>query len=264
MAMNADKIIARYCDGSREEGRSICGRYDYAMEYKYTKRLLDKYITKQHTVLEVGCGTGYYGMYLADKCKSYTGVDITPGNINVFNMKICNKNLTNLNAFIGDATNLCTVDSGFYDIVLTLGPMYHLPPSERDMVFAESGRVCKPGGIIMFAYINKMGHYITGCLSQPDKYPNPQKNKSILRDGIDDTREDIYWFSSPEEMEREAEKSGLYVLENLGVDFLLIPDMCNLESNRRNEWGEIADILCAGKSYTGFSNHAVMVCRNKL
>ena len=81
MASNANNIISSYGDGSREENRSTGKRADYNMEYKYTKRILNKYITRNSFVLEIGCGTGYYGMYLSDKCYKYTGVEIATGNI---------------------------------------------------------------------------------------------------------------------------------------------------------------------------------------
>lgn len=45
-----NQIIARYGDGMWEENRSSGERADYIMEFKYTKRLLDKYITKECSV----------------------------------------------------------------------------------------------------------------------------------------------------------------------------------------------------------------------
>ena len=261
MASNAKNVIGRYGDGMREENRSSGNRADYIMEYKYTKKILDRYITKECEILEIGCGTGYYGIYLADKCKKYTGVDITPGNISIFDKKIKDMNLSNINAVVGDATDLKFFEDNSYDIVLTFGPVYHLPPEEGDLVFAESRRICKADGIIMFAYINKIGVYFTGCINEPEKYPNIQKNKSLLTDGIDDTRDNIYWFTMPEDMERTAQKFGLTVIENLGVDFTLMPEIY-IKSDRENEWEEISDFLCKSKSCTGFANHAVMICRN--
>lgn len=261
MASNAKNIIARYGDGTREENRNSGNRADYLMEYKYTKRLLDKYITKECSVLEIGCGTGYYAIYLADKCNRYTGVDITPGNIEIMNKKIIDIGLKNVDAIVGDATDLNFIKDNSYDVVLTFGPMYHLPLKESNLVLTESKRICKSGGIIMLAYINKMGVYLGSCLNEPEKYPNSQKNKSILFDGIDDTRDNIYWFSMPEDMEMNANKFKLTVLENLGVDFVFIPEMYSQTSERKEAWNEMADFLSSSKSCTGFSNHAVMVCK---
>lgn len=47
MAKNAEKIIKRYGDGSREENRNSGERADYIMEYKYTKKLLNNYISPE-------------------------------------------------------------------------------------------------------------------------------------------------------------------------------------------------------------------------
>ena len=262
MASNAKKIIERYGDGTREESRSSGSRADYIMEYNYTKKILNRYITKESEVLEIGCGTGYYGIYLSDKCKKYTGVDISSGNIEIFNKKIKADNLSNVNAVTGDATDLYDFKDNSYDIVLTFGPVYHLPPEESELAFAESKRICKTNGIIMFAYINKIGVYLTGCINEPNKYPNEQKNKSLLKEGIDDTRDDIYWFTTPEDIEITVQKFELSVIENLGVDFTLIPEMYSQTSERKNIWEEIVDFLSKSKSYTGFANHAVMVCKN--
>jgi ubiquinone/menaquinone biosynthesis C-methylase UbiE len=120
MAKNATKITDYYGDGSREDGRTSGNRADYQMEYKYTKRLLNKFIEQADDVLEIGCGTGYYGLYLADKCKLYTGVDLTPGNIELFKRKIP---APNIQAIVGDATNLSQLEDNTYDVVMAFGPM---------------------------------------------------------------------------------------------------------------------------------------------
>ena len=80
MASNEKLIIDRYSDANREENRALRSRSD-GVEFHYTKKYICQFVTSQSSVIEIGCGTGYYGMFLADKCKSYLGVDITPNNI---------------------------------------------------------------------------------------------------------------------------------------------------------------------------------------
>ncbi|MEA4832672.1 hypothetical protein SDC9_153283 [bioreactor metagenome] len=82
MSSNQDKIFARYSRHS-EDGRETISRTN-SLEYYYTKKHLEGFITKESKVLEVGCATGYYGMHYADKCGEYVGIDIYPPHIKIF------------------------------------------------------------------------------------------------------------------------------------------------------------------------------------
>src|SRR5215471_9506567 len=126
MASNEKLVFARYSDQC-EEGRSKISRAD-SLEFYFTKKLLEKFISKKSKVIEIGCGTGYYGMFLHDKCNEYIGVDITPENIKLFNEKIEQEKILNITTFVGDGTNLVNISDNEYDVVLIFGPMYHLPP----------------------------------------------------------------------------------------------------------------------------------------
>ena len=59
MSSNYDKIAARYSQSNGEDRRETESRHN-ALEFYYTKKHLDGYITKEKRVLELGCGTGYY------------------------------------------------------------------------------------------------------------------------------------------------------------------------------------------------------------
>mgnify|MGYP003293053522 CR=1 FL=1 len=60
----------------------------------------------------------------------------------------------NITIVQGDAVNLHMLKNDEYDIVLHLGPMYHLSAeSERKAAVSEALRVTKPNGIVFMAYI---------------------------------------------------------------------------------------------------------------
>lgn len=212
MASNKDKILTQYGDGVRENCRASVTRSS-SLEFYYTKKHLEGMITKDSKILEVGCATGHYGIYYSNKCKEYVGVDIVQSHIEIFNQKIAENKIKNVSCQVGDATNLTNIPDNSFDIVLCLGPMYHLLSEERELAFIEAIRVCKSGGLLAFAYINKIGVYAGACVHDDEyyrkTYPNENANKFILTRGTDDLKPETFFFTTPEDMNITAEQYGL-------------------------------------------------------
>lgn len=262
MASNQKLVIEKYQSG-KEDNRAIKSRYA-GLEFYYTKKHVDEYITPESSVIELGCGTGYYAMHYADKCKEYLGVDISPANIAIFQEKIRERNLKNVTAQVGDATNMPQFPDGSFDVVLCLGPLYHLPPAERERVFAESKRLCKDGGVVAFAYICKVGLYTGCCIHEEfkDIYPSEAGNELVLKQGRDNLRPDLYFYTMPEDMEATAQKHGLRKIKNLGTDFsIMVSTVNDADEERFCLLRPVLDKMAAYESCTGMSNHALLVCR---
>lgn len=260
MSSNEDKIREKY-QSQKEDGRAALSRAS-GLEFHYTKKILGEYITAPSSGIELGCATGYYGMYFAEKCKKYVGVDISPENIALFNEKIENAGLKNVSAVVGDAANMCGFCDNSFDVVLALGPMYHLPSEEREIVFSECKRICKSGGIIALAYISPMGAYLKGCLMAPNTYPNQKANEYVLEKGIDDLQTDVFFFATPEQITERAKVHGLAVLKNVGVDFTFDDKLINEMSDEQYEaWMVLSDYIITSESCAGLSNHSLLICR---
>lgn len=259
MSKNADRILEQYISG-KEDGRANLSR-STSLEFHYTKKHLEGLIKNTDRVLEVGCATGHYGFHYADQCQEYLGVDIVPEHINIFNQKITESQINNVACQIVDATNLQGISDDYFDVVLCLGPMYHLQSDERDLVFAECARVCKDGGVIAFAYINKIGVYAGACVMD-SRYPNELANKCVLVNGTDDIRPDTFFFTTPEEMNTIAAKYGLSKIKNLGTDFFVTMNIVDSMCNEQFEiMRPLYDHMTSHESCTGMSNHALLVCR---
>ena len=263
MSADRDKIYTQYGDGTWEDGRAASSRVA-SLEFRYTKKHLEGYIMPDSRVLEVGCATGYYGMYYAKKCHEYVGVDICPVHIEIFRGKIAESGLKSLTCQVGDAINLEGIPDESFDVELCLGPMYHLPKEERTLVFAQCSRVCKTSGIVAFAYINRIGVYAGACVhgSLREKYPNPQANDFILRRGVDDIKPDTFFFTTPEEMQEAAKEQGLVKLKNLATDFYLDTAVTDaMDDEKFGLFLELYDQMTSHESCTGMGNHALLVCR---
>ena len=260
MAKNKDKILMQYSSG-KERGRPTSDR-NTSLEFHYTKKHLEGFVKPDDKVLEVGCGTGYYGLYFADKCSAYHGIDIVPIHIELFERAIKDRGYANVTCELGDATNLDTISDSSYDVVLCLGPLYHLPQHEREFVFSECKRVCKDGGILAFSYINKIGVYACACIYDSTHYPNETANELVLLKGEDDLRPDTFFYTTPEEIKRLAQKHGLSVIKNLGTDFFIALGIVNTMTDEQFEiMRPLYDQMTTHESCTGMSNHALILCK---
>jgi SAM-dependent methyltransferase len=263
MASN-ENYIRDWYSKKEEDKRAYISRAG-GLEFHFTKKLLEKHITKHSKVIEIGCATGYYGMFLYDKCEEYVGVDLSPDNIKIFNEKIKEGKIKNILTMVGDATNLSQINKDEFNVVLVLGPMYHLPPEERDLVFEEAKRICKADGIIMFAYINKLGAYLQeGILTDPNRYPNRYTNDCVLVKEISDDTPGLFFFTSSGKIRESAESHGLIVIKNLGVNFFFNRELVNNMDEEKYEcWLEFSEYLCNDESCTGLSNHSILICKKK-
>lgn len=262
MSLNQDKIIENYSRGI-EDGRAARDR-STGLEFHYTKKHLDGYIKPNDRVLEIGCATGYYGFYYAGKCSEYRGVDIVPLHIEIFQKKIRESGLENISCAVGDATNLAGIADGSYDVVLCLGPMYHLSFDEREKCFAECYRVCREGGIAAFSYINLIGVYAGACIFDSATYPNSKANEAVFEHGTDDLRPGMFYYTTPEEINDRAAKHGFRKLLNLGTDFFVMTDVVNrMDDERFETMRPLYDQMTSHESCTGMSNHALLICRKE-
>ena len=100
------------------------------IEFVTTTRVLDEIIGTNSKILDCAAGTGIYAFWFADKGHDVTATDITPRHIDIINRTLTNKNY-HMNTSVLDATDMsCFADDSF-DIVLNMGPFYHLITEEQ-------------------------------------------------------------------------------------------------------------------------------------
>ncbi|MGN0461517.1 MAG: class I SAM-dependent methyltransferase, partial [Ruminococcus sp.] len=143
--------IIEYYNNYDEEGR--LKKKNRSPEYITTMRYIEKYLTPNSKIIEIGAGTGRYSITLAERGYDVTAVELVPHNIKIMKSKI--KPEHNIKIYEGNACDLSFIGSDTYDIVLLLGPMYHLFTDEdKHKAISEAIRVSKKGGIIYSAYCN--------------------------------------------------------------------------------------------------------------
>lgn len=135
------------------------------LEYEMTLRILDKYLPGKGRVLDLGGATGVYSFPLAEK-----GYDVYLADLSeTLVQKARAKDKAGLlkGCDVVNATNLGRYQDAFFDVVLALGPFYHLTDAaERSRAVKEIARVLKPGGLVLAAFIP----YLAGSVAIVDRY----------------------------------------------------------------------------------------------
>jgi ubiquinone/menaquinone biosynthesis C-methylase UbiE len=132
---------------------------EYApIEFAVTSRYLNKMISDQAVVADVGVGTGHYAELLAKKgCNLYL-LDLSQRLLEAActRLKNCNCDSQILDTYNISAISLEPLKAKVCDAVLLLGPLYHLCSlKERQGAVAEAARILKPEGIISAILILK-------------------------------------------------------------------------------------------------------------
>ena len=122
------------------------------VEFLTTMRYIERFIRPGDRVLEIGAGTGRYSHALARQGYAVDAVELVEHNIEVFRQNTLPEE--NVRIVQGNALDLSAFPDRTYDIVLLLGPLYHLYNDEdKRQALREAIRVTKKGGVVFAAYV---------------------------------------------------------------------------------------------------------------
>lgn len=120
------------------------GRTTYNL---FFRRLLRKYINKDSTILELGCGRASLTISLASEIQRLVGVDISETALDQAQKYAKQRNLGNTEFYIDDCTRMKTEER--FDVVWSQGLMEHFENPE--IVAQEHFRMLKPGGVALIS-----------------------------------------------------------------------------------------------------------------
>lgn len=152
----ADPSVASYYTEFDEHSRltSSFGQ----LEFLRTMELLSRNLPPPPAVvLDIGGGTGPYSEALGKLGYETHLLDAMPKHIETAKLRSAVASVV-----VGDARELNWPDK-FAEVVLLLGPLYHLAgPSDRNTALREARRVLKPGGVLVGAAISRFASLVDG------------------------------------------------------------------------------------------------------
>jgi SAM-dependent methyltransferase len=147
--MHLDPDIRAFYDRGREADRLLGGFPSGPLELERTKELIDRHLPDGRLrILDVGGGPGVYATWLMGRGHAVRLVEPVP-------LHVEQATAAGVDAELGDARSLTQPDASA-DVVLLLGPLYHLlDASDRDLALREAHRVLRPGGRLFAAAISR-------------------------------------------------------------------------------------------------------------
>lgn len=109
----------------------------------------EKILNKDHVVLDLGCGTGRWSKFLADKVKFIEAVDPSSA---IFSAAKLLNNMPNVRAVMSDIDNLPYHEESF-DFAISLGVLHHIP-NTRAALRKLVKKVKLNGHVLIYLYYN--------------------------------------------------------------------------------------------------------------
>jgi 2-polyprenyl-3-methyl-5-hydroxy-6-metoxy-1,4-benzoquinol methylase len=219
-----DEIRTYYEDDFDESQRIVKGLHE--LELVRTREIVERHLPPGPLrVLDVGGGPGVHAMWLAELGHQVELVDPMPRHVAAARA-LADSGLP-ITADTGDARRLTQADDRF-DVVLMLGPLYHLTErGDRVQAWREALRVAKPGGVVIGAAISRFVSVFDGIAA--DHFANPAFRAIVEQDlatgqhrnpdRVDNWFTTAY-FHLPHELEGEAAEAGASIVGLFGVEGL--------------------------------------------
>jgi len=230
--MDGDELVLAHYSRA-EEGQRLHETPRGVLERIRTWDLFERWLPADGVVYDVGGGAGVHAAWLADRGYVVELFDLVPRHVSEATevSQACGPG----RRFVveqGDARFIPRGDESA-DVVLLLGPLYHLVErSERTQALIEARRLLKPGGLLVSAGISRfawlMDAYRKGVADSAEVQASITFNLETGRSNADPAP-GAFWayFHRPHELTDEITAAGFENVSIVGVEGFawMLPDL---------------------------------------
>ncbi len=193
-------------------------------EFAVTLLAFAEYLPKPPAaVLDVGGGPGRYAIELARQGYGVSLLDLSANNLSWAREKALEAGVTLQSTTQGNAVDLSAFQAGSFDVVLLMGPLYHLiAEEERHTALEETSRVLKPGGVLCASFITRYAPLRDAAKRHPTWIvERADDTERLLSSGVlaqpDERFTDAY-FAHPSEVLPLVEAHGYETLDLIAAE----------------------------------------------
>lgn len=261
--------IVEYYERGEERDRLSAG--SGLVEFLRTQRVLRRTMPQPPAVvLDVGGAAGVHAAWLARDGYTVRLFDPVPLHLEQARAASAAQPDQPFSVEMADARALPAAD-GSADVVLLLGPLYHLVErEERIAALTEAARVLRPGGVLAAAAIGRFGDWFYGILAELLDDPDfRQMAATSARTGRHRSVQG-QWFTTayfhlPGELRDECREAGFVVQELVALEGVapLLADRHErlADPHRRDMLLAAIEFIESEESVLGVSPHLLAIAR---
>lgn len=228
---------------------------------------LNALLPAESAVLDCAAGTGIYALHLARGGHRVTATDFAPRHVAMLASAAAANPDLQLETGWMDARDMSRMPDDAFDVVLNMGPFYHLPDeADRRKCLSESLRLLRPGGLLAVSYISRFSVFPYVGLTDRRFLTEPLFRRLLDSGEIRSDDPDCFWtdtwYADPMEMETLMTGSGCAVVDHFmqdGLSPLLKDRVDNLSEAEFEVWRRYHRAICRERSILGTSGHLVIV-----
>ena len=235
-------------------------------EYIITMHYIHKYLEENARVIDVGAGAGAYASVLSNEGHYVDALELHPTNFARLNEIF--KDSDKVKTYKANALDLSAFEDDSYDLVLELGPIYHIHNIEdRIKALREAVRVAKKGAPIFVAFCLQDAPLIE-CIFQSDNPAEEIKNIGYDRETaivtentgsarVLDTIANIDEFIDRALAELPITRGPRFSQD--GLSQVIKDAVNNMSEDSDKEWINYLIATAERPDLMGYSNHVVQI-----
>lgn len=267
-ATSEQQLIERYYDlsTSNEWNRLERHRTEFAITLRALKDFLP---TAPAKILDCGGGPGRYAIELTQQGYTVTLLDLSAINLSFARTQAYTAGVTIAAYEHGTAIDLSRFSDETFDVVLLMGPLYHLlTHKERLQALREAHRVLKKGGVLFAAFVTQYAALRFFAKDAPEWIlQHPKEMQAFWQTGVfPHTRQDgtefLAYFCPSAEVKPLIESANFKVQTVLACEgtVSMIDEKINvLEGELWQAWVDLNYRLAPDPSLHGACEHLLCV-----
>ena len=247
--------IYEYFNEKKRLNHSKAARIEFLTNVRY----IEIYLKPGAKILDIGAGCGEYSLYFAGNGYDVTAIELAERNYETLKSSVMPG--YDLKVFNANALDLSMLKDASFDIVLVMGPLYHLAAEEDQLkCIKEARRVCKKDGKLFFAFISNDMVMMTEFANDNDYLIGDTYEHDTFK-----VKDFPFVFMTVDGMRGILQKAGLHSLHEVasdGLSELMVDNINQLSEEGYARYIDYHMYACEKPELLGYSNHILIVCDN--